>query len=246
MPLHDLAAAWRSDAEPGQLAAMDQRVAARVAALREQGATVASGKTAGAGGLLCLQSAYRSVINDPRTEADSPTFAALTDSIYAESTLAAHMLGSRGSAPASRVYYQTRTVAVPDRRAHAGGMLAGVAAGILAMLGLAWYINTSQVEPLPTQTAAQVGEVGESPPPAPGGGTAGRVGEPSATNVTTLPPRPPVTLPEPATARPTSGTCPQCVTPEVEEPELIVPANGFGENEQGLLAELVGVVGGLL
>lgn len=251
MPMTDLAAAWRSDAGPGQLAAMDQRVAARVTSLREQGATVASGKTAGAGGLLSLQSAYRCVINDPRTDADSPTFAALTDSIYAESTLAAHMLGARGPAPASRVYYETRTV--PDRRGAAGGILAGVAAGILAMLGLAYHIDASRVGRLPDQVAPVVADIAtaqEDPPPGVVGdqGVADvQVSEPSIPDVTSPPARPPVTPPEPVPARPTSGTCPECVTPESEEPEWVVPANGpGGEDEQGLLAELVSVVGGLL
>ena len=88
------AAAWRAEpAEPWAVAAMDQRVAARCADLKEGGATIYTGHTAGAGALLAVQAIYCRVAFDPRTDHDSPAFTALTDAVVAEAVLASRMMG---------------------------------------------------------------------------------------------------------------------------------------------------------
>lgn len=251
------AAGWRADTAPGELALMDQCVAARIADLKKQGVTVKTGRTVGAGSFDSLCRVSAAVTRDLRTDPESATYAAFIEATYAEGNLAAHMMGTYDflDEPVTRI--------VRERGPQWPAMAAGMAAGVLAMLGLAWQVDVSRVEPLPAQPAA-VAPVLE---PDPGGPAPGSEGEPApgASAEPSLPAPiqaytpPPVDPPPVPAPGPTRGVDPEPQVPvEVEagagisdaavsasEAAVDYVASADGEGA-GLVSRLVRVVGGLL
>lgn len=239
---------WREadSAEPWVLAAMDQRVAERCDRLTEQGAVIHSGRTAGAGALIACQNIYRRVvaIEDLRPEDfERPAFAAFTEIVHDEASLAAHMMGA---------YQAPLPVQVVERRGNPiAGVLAGLGLGVLAMLGLAVAVDSDP--PLPPQPVAeapaplpQVDAVVPSGATEPGPGAiiaeaqaeVARQMAAAGANVTPAPPVPDMSQPDAPPVSPETPAVPPAKSAEV--------LHGSGGGDTGLLDGLVRAVGGLL